>query len=163
MRVKHSFKPIYDKNSKVLILGSIPSIKSRENGFYYSHPQNRFWKTLSLVYNEQIGNSIDDKTIFLLKHNIALYDVLKSCDITSSSDQSIKNPVPNDLNRIIKESKIKTIFTTGRKAYELYQKYCYPKTNIKAIYLPSPSPAKCPKGIDEKLINEYTQIKEFTK
>lgn len=162
MKVIHTLKPIYNENSKVLILGSIPSIKSREVGFYYSHPKNRFWKTLEKVYSEKIGDSIRDKINFLIKHNIALFDVLKSCDISSSKDSSIKNPIPNNLNPILKEANIKAIFTTGQKAYQLYQKYCYPKTGIKAILLPSTSPANCPKGIEEKLINAYSQIKEYT-
>lgn len=160
MKVTHPLNPIYDKNSKVLILGTMPSVKSREIGFYYANPQNRFWKTLSKVFNEKIGNTTEDRIDFLLKHNIALFDVLKSCDISSSSDTTIKNPIPNDLLPIINSSQIKTIFTTGKKAYELYNKYCYPKTKIKSIYLPSPSPANCPKGIEEKLFNEYIQIKE---
>lgn len=163
MQVYHPLKPIYDSNSKVLILGTMPSVKSRELGFYYGHPKNRFWSTLSKVYNEQIGDTKESKIDFLLKNNIALYDVLKSCDISSSSDNSIKNPVPNNLFPIIQNSKIEYIFTTGKKAYDLYMKYCYKDTNIKAILLPSPSPANCPKGIEEKLFNEYSKIKELTK
>lgn len=162
MHVNHTLKPIYDKNSKVLILGSIPSVKSREIGFYYSHPKNRFWVTLERVYNEKIGNTIQEKIMFLKEHYIALFDVLKSCDISSSSDSSIKQPVFNDLIPIIKGSNIKVIFTTGRKAYQLYQKYCYPKTKIEAIYLPSTSPANCPNGIDKKLENAYIKVKNFT-
>ena len=162
MKVFHKLKPIYDKNSKVLILGSIPSQKSRELGFYYAHPKNRFWSTLANIYNEDIPNTIEEKTNFLIKHYIALFDVLAECDIKSSNDQSIKDPIPNDLIPIINHSNIKTIFTAGKKAYELYQKYCYPKTKINAIYLPSTSPANCPKGIKEKLIKEYSKIKEMT-
>lgn len=162
MRVNHTLKPVYNKDSKVLVLGSIPSIKSREIGFYYSNPNNRFWKTLENVYNEKIGESKKEKINFLEKHNIALFDVLKSCDILSSSDSSIKNPVPNDLMPIIKNSNIKVIFTTGKKAYKLYQKYCYNITKIEAIYLPSTSPANCKKGIDEILNKAYGKIKEYT-
>lgn len=162
MKVNHTLEPIYNKNSRVLILGSMPSIKSRKIGFYYAHPQNRFWKTLASVYQEEIGKTIKDKIEFLRIHHIALYDVLKSCDISSSSDGSIKNPVPNDFSDILEHSNIKAIFTTGQKAYQLYQKYCYPTTKIKAIPLPSTSPANCPKGIDEKLKISYQQIKEFT-
>ncbi len=161
MVVFHPLDPIYDFNSKVLILGTIPSIKSREKNFYYAHPKNRFWSTLSRVYQEDIGDTIEDKKAFLLKHGIALFDVLKSCDISSSSDSTIKNPVPNDFTTILNNSNIRIVFTTGRTAYKLYQKYCYPKTNIEAICLPSPSPANCPKGIEEKLYYEYSKIKEF--
>ncbi len=161
MLVEHPLKPIYNSESKVLILGTMPSIKSRERNFYYAHPQNRFWKNLSKVFDEPIGETNEERINFLLTNHIALFDVLKSCDISSSSDSSIKNPIPNDLTPILKESKINTIFTTGKKAYTLYQKYCYPKTNIKAILLPSPSPANCPKGIEEKLYKEYSQIKDI--
>ena len=165
MKVFHTLKPIYDKSSKVLILGSMPSVKSREVGFYYGHPRNRFWSTLSKVYNEEIKDTKDtkeDKVKFLIKHNIALFDVLKSCEITSSSDATIKNPVSNDLSDILKSSNIKAIFTTGTKAYTLYQKYIYPKTKIKAIPLPSTSPANSKKDIEEILINAYSQIKDYT-
>lgn len=162
MRINHTIDPIYDKNSKVLILGSIPSIKSREIGFYYGHPKNRFWKTLSLVYKEEIGKTKEEKIIFLKKHKIALFDVIKSCIIEGYSDSSIKSPIPNNLKPVLKNSKIKTIFTTGNKAYQLYNKYIYPKTGIPAIKLPSTSPANCKKGIQEQLVKEYKKIKEIT-
>lgn len=160
MIVNHPLSPIYDSNSMVLILGTMPSIKSREERFYYAHPKNRFWTTLSKVFNEEVGNTKDDKIRFLLKHHIALFDVLKSCEISSSSDSSIKEPVTNDFTDILKNSKIKYIFTTGKTAYHLYQKYCYPLTKIEAIYLPSTSPANCPKGIEDKLFQEYKRIRE---
>lgn len=163
MKVIHPLKPIYDENSQVLILGTMPSVKSREQNFYYAHPQNRFWKTLARVFLTEIGETPEEKTNFLLKNNIALFDVLKSCEINSSSDVSIKNPVPNNLLPILKNSKITTIFTTGKKAYELYNKYCLPKTKINAIYLPSPSPANCPKNIENILVSEYQQIKDCIK
>ncbi len=162
MKVTHTFPPIYDANSKVLILGSIPSVKSREVGFYFSHPKNRFWSTLAKVYNVEIGNSIEEKKAFLLQHNIALFDCVKSCDINASSDSSIKNVIPNDISNILKNTHIQAIFTAGKKAYQLYQKYIYPKTNIEAIYLPSTSPANCPKGIEETLFISYSIIKEYT-
>ena len=111
MKVLHELNPIYDENSKVLILGTIPSIKSRELGFYYAHPKNKFWKTLSLIYNEELPITIEEKINFLTKHHIALYDVLASCDIDSSSDSSIKNPVPNNLIPIIQNSKITTMYS----------------------------------------------------
>ena len=162
MKVIHPLNPIYDSNSTVLILGTMPSIQSREKNFYYAHPKNRFWETLSNVYNEPIGNSKEEKIEFLLKHQIALFDVLKSCDIDSSKDQSIKNPIANDFTEILNHTEIKTIFTTGKKAYQLYQKHCYPKTKIEAIYLPSTSPCNCPKGIEEKLENAYKILLEYT-
>lgn len=160
MKVKHTLKPIYDESSKVLILGSLPSVKSREIGFYYGHPKNRFWSTLEKVFKEKIGNTKEEKINFLKKHHIALFDVVKECDISSSSDASIKNVIPNNLKPILKNSNIKTIFTTGTKAHKLYKKYIYPKTKIEDITLPSTSPANCRKGIEELLTKEYRKIKE---
>lgn len=162
MRVLHTLKPVYDLESKILILGSMPSVKSREIGFYYGHPKNRFWQTLESIYDEKIENNNKAKENFLLKHHIALFDVIKSCDIESSSDSTIKNIVPNDLTDIIKNSKIDTIFTTGQKAYKLYQKYCYPVVKIEAIPLPSTSPANCKKGIEEELKKTYSIVKKYT-
>lgn len=150
----HNLEPIYDKDSKVLILGSFPSVKSREVASYYAHPQNRFWKILESLYNEEII----DKKAFLLKHHIALWDVIASCDIKGSSDTSIKNVKVNDINKIIKTSKIEKIFTTGKKAYNLYNKYLLEETKIEAIYLPSPSPANASMSLEE-LVNEYKKIK----
>ena len=158
MKVYHTLEPIYNQNSKVLILGSIPSVKSREDNFYYAHPRNRFWKTLSKVYNEEIT----DKKEFLLKHKIALFDVIKECDIEASSDSTIKNVIPNDLSEILENSEIEAIFTTGTKAYTLYQKYIYPKTKIEAIPLPSTSPANSKKDIEEILFESYLKIKDYT-
>lgn len=162
MYVIHPFEPIYDKDSKVLILGSIPSVKSREVGFYYGHPRNRFWKTLEKVYGEEIGLLKQQKIDFLKRHQIALFDVLKACEITSSKDSSIKNPFPNDFSSILEKAKIQAIFTTGRKAYQLYYKYCFPKTKLEAKLLPSPSPLNCRKGIEQQLVSTYSQIREIT-
>ena len=160
MKVKHTLKPIYDNNSQVLILGSMPSVKSREIGFYYGHPKNRFWKTLEKVFQEEIGSTTEEKISFLTKHHIALYDVIKECEIKSSSDSSIKDIIPNDIRPIINNSKIKTIFTTGTKAHQLYKKYIYPKTKIVDIPLPSTSPANWKKGIEITLIEKYKKIKD---
>lgn len=157
--VTHEFGPFYQQNSKVLILGSIPSKQSRIQGFYYGHPKNRFWKIIATVFNESLPNTIDEKKVLLKKHQIALWDVLASCEIHGSSDHSIENPTINDISSLLDKTQITTIFTTGRKAYQLYQKYCYPITNIEAIYLPSTSPANCKKGIEEELINAYQKIK----
>ena len=162
MLVFHTLDPIYFNDSKVLILGSMPSLKSRELGFYYTHPKNRFWTTLEKVYNTKIGNSKEEKIVFLKTNKIALFDVLQSCEISSSSDSSIKNPVANDLSTILNNSSITTIFTTGRKAYTLYKKFCYPNTKIEAIYLPSTSATNCPKNIDDILFSYYKKIKEKT-
>lgn len=159
-KVNHELNPIYNKDSKVLILGTIPSVKSRELGFYYSHSQNRFWNILADLFNEKIPFTIKEKKDFLIRHHIALWDVLKECDIENSSDNSIKNPIINDINLIIKDSNIKAIFTTGRKATDLYNRYCYQKTNIKCIYLPSTSPANCAIKYNE-LKDKYCRILDY--
>ena len=159
--VTHEFPPFYRANSKILILGSIPSKKSREEGFYYAHPKNRFWSTLATVFNENTPLSLKEKQDFLIRHNIALWDVLESCTINGSSDSSIENIVCNDIKSLLDKTKICYIFTTGRKATTLYQKYCEEKTGIKTTYLPSTSPANCPKNIETILFNAYKQIKEI--
>lgn len=142
MKISHPFKPVYNKNSTILILGSFPSIKSREINFYYGHPQNRFWKILEKIYNEKIENNAEDKTEFLLKNNIALWDTIKECDIVSSSDSSIRNAIPNDINTIIKNSNIRAIFCNGNTSYKLFMKYFKDSfKGIDIICLPSSSPA----------------------
>ena len=152
----HPFPPIYDKNSKILLLGSFPSVKSRETKFYYGNPKNRFWIVLAKLFNEECPLSIDSKTKFLLRHNIALWDTLKSCSITGSSDNSIKNPIPNDFDKIIAESKISQIFCIGKTSYTLFSRL----TNLNALYLPSPSPANCAMSID-KLVDSYKIILNY--
>ena len=159
MKVMHEFKPIYDNKSKILILGTMPSIKSRANKFYYSNPTNRFFKIMETLFNTKLLNN-DDKKAFLLKNKIALWDVCKECDILASSDSSIKNIIPNDISIILKSSPIKAIFTTGKTAYKLYQKYIFPTTKIEAISLPSSSSANASYSLD-KLINEYQIILKF--
>ncbi len=160
VKVKHTLNPFYDSNSKILILGSMPSVKSRELGFYYMHPQNRFWKVLADVLNEPMPSIVDERQALLKKYHIALWDVLASCDIDGSSDSSIKNAKPNDINQLLKETKITAIFVTGKKALTLYNKLCLPKTNISCIYLPSTSPANCAFSSDA-LINEYKKILDY--
>ena len=155
-RLSHPIPPIYDKESEVLILGSFPSVKSRAVNFYYGHSQNQFWSLLKDVFNEEIN----DKKAFLLKHHIALWDVIKSCEIEGSQDSKIRNVKVNNINKIIKESKIKTIFTTGKTATNLYHKYIESKTKIKSIYLPSTSPLYRILKYEEKL-KSYQQIKKY--
>lgn len=157
MKVKHELKPIYNKDSEILILGSIPSVKSRELGFYYMHPQNRFWHVLAAIYKEDFPKTKEEKIEFLTRHKIALWDVLASCNITSSSDASIKNIKVNNIEKLIKETNIKKVYTTGKKAYDIYQKEIAKKTGIEAIYLPSTSPANATFNT-EKLINEYKKM-----
>ncbi|MBR1413640.1 MAG: DNA-deoxyinosine glycosylase [Bacilli bacterium] len=156
MKVIHTLNPIYDSNSKILILGSMPSVKSRQLNFYYANPQNRFWPVLERLFN----TSINDKINFLLNNYIALWDVIKSCDIDGSNDASIKNVEVNDVNYILKNSNITKIFVTGKKAYELYNKYLFKETNIEAICLPSPSSANAKYSLDD-LVKEYIVIKQF--
>lgn len=160
MKVIHKIPPIYTENSKILILGTIPSPKSRENSIFYGHPQNRFWKVLSQILKEPFPNTNDEKINIAKKHNIAIWDVLYSCDIEGASDNSIKNPVPNDLNKIINQSQIKYIFTTGTKAFQLYNRYCLENTGIEAILLPSTSPANFRYNV-EKLCLEYSIILNY--
>ena len=158
--VKHEIPPIYNKNSKILILGSFPSVKSRESQFFYHHPQNRFWKVLSSVLDKDTPITIDEKKDFLLDNNIALWDVIASCYIEGSSDSRIKNVVANDLNKIIDTCDIKQIFCNGGKSFELYKKYCEKNTNLKAIKLPSTSPANARFSL-EKLVEDWKVIQDY--
>ena len=137
----HPFSPVYDDSSEILILGSLPSVKSRENAFYYGHPQNRFWRVLAEIYGMDVPNTAEEKTSFLLTNHIALWDVIQSCDIRGSSDSSIRNVVPTDLSRIIKVANIRHIYANGKTAAGLYQKYQRPLTGIEIVPLPSTSPA----------------------
>lgn len=162
-KVSHTFNPVYDENSQVLILGTIPSPKSREHGFYYGHPQNRFWRIISDVLGEPLPNTIDEKKSLLLTHHIALWDVLASCDIAGAKDSSIKNAVANDFGEILSGTCIAAIFTTGMKATKLYQQLCYPKTNVPSTYLPSSSPANCGNFTYEELVSEYSKICNYLK
>lgn len=139
----HTIAPLWDTDSRVLILGTMPSPKSREAGFFYGHPQNRFWKAMAAVLQQDTPETIAQKQTFLHKNHIALTDVLQSCEIIGASDASIKNPVPRDLSEILNGAKIGAVFTNGKKATELYQKLIYPVTKIKSVYLPSTSPANC--------------------
>ena len=140
-QVTHPIAPVYDKQSKILILGSFPSVKSRKGEFFYHHPQNRFWRVLAAVCGEETPGTIPEKRAFLLEHGIALWDVIASCEITGSSNASIKNAVPNDLRRILKQADIRQIFTNGQTAHRLYQKYLAGETRLPEIALPSTSPA----------------------
>ena len=139
--IKHPWNAIYDEYSKVLILGSLPSPKSRESDFYYGHPQNRFWKVLAAIFNEAVPQTIEEKQTMLLRNNIAIWDVIDECDIEGASDASIKNVVPTRIKDIIASSQIKKVICNGAKAYELYCKYQLEETAIPAVKLPSTSPA----------------------
>lgn len=142
--VTHTFGPVFDAHSKILILGSVPSVKSREQQFYYGHPQNRFWKVISAVFDESVPVTIEEKKAFLLRNRIALWDVVESCDIIGSSDSSIRNVKANDMETILGEADIRAIFVNGGKAYELFVKYCgqyVQKDKPRLVKLPSTSPA----------------------
>lgn len=159
MKVMHELKPIYNENSKILILGSMPSVLSRKNNFYYANPTNRFWQIMETIFSSNL-NSNQEKIDFLYKNSIALWDVIASCEINGSSDSSIKNVKVNNINKIIKETNIKTIFVTGKTALKYYNKYIYPKTKKEAIYLPSPSSANASFSLN-KLVNNYQIILSF--
>ena len=154
--LSHNFGPIYSNNSEILILGSFPSVKSREVNFYYGHPQNRFWKVISNVYNSNLPLNIEEKIDFLHKNHIALWDTIDSCDIIGSSDSSIKNVITTDINIILNSANIKKIFCNGNTSYKLYMKYLFPKTDKLAIKLPSTSPANAAFSL-EKLIKIWTE------
>lgn len=160
--IVHPFEPIFNENAKVLILGSIPSPKSREQGFYYGHPQNRFWKVLSKIFKEKLPMTNEEKKEFILNHHLALWDVVKRCEIKGASDSSIQNVEVNDIKTLIKQTKIKYIITTGKKADALYQKYLSKSINISSISLPSTSPANCAMKEDQ-LIEHYQILKKLAK
>ena len=154
MQVFHTLDPLYEKDSKVLILGSMPSVISRRNNFYYAHPQNRFWPILAQIFHTPL-TTIQEKKQFLRANHIALWDVLAACEITGSSDASIKNIKVNDIPGLIQKTNIQYIFCTGKKAYDIFQKYL--KVNIPVFYLPSPSSANASFTF-AKLVEEYTII-----
>ena len=150
--------PLFDKNSKTLILGSFPSVKSREAGFFYAHPQNRFWKVIAGVFGEDVPLTVADKKALILNNGLALYDSVYSCEINGSSDSSMKNVVPSDLTPIIQNSKITKVFVNGRTAEKYYVKYSLNDTGINGVVLPSTSPANAAWSL-ERLIDEWSIIK----
>ena len=158
MRVVHPLEPIFDEHSRALILGTMPSPKSREVRFYYGHPQNRFWRVLAAVFDCAVPTTNDERREFVLSHRLALWDVLRSCEITGASDASIKNAVANDLSVILDHAPIRAIFCTGTRAVALYHRLIEPKTGIAAIALPSTSPANCAVSF-EALCAAYAQIR----
>ncbi len=155
--IKHPFPPLFDKNSKILILGSFPSVKSREQMFFYGHPKNRFWKVISGVFGEKTPETIDEKKELILRNNLALWDVLASCEIEGSADSSIKNAVANDLTPIFEGAKIEKIFVNGKTAEKYYNKYIKLDTKKEAICLPSTSPANAAWS-EARLIDAWSVI-----
>ena len=157
--IVHPIPPLYDENCKILILGSFPSVKSREAMFFYGHPQNRFWKLMAVLFDEAYPQTIEEKKSLVLKHHIAMWDTIRSCTITGSSDSSIKDVVPNDLSVILDNSRVERIFCNGATSYRLYMKYIYPTTGVKAVKLPSTSPANAAFNL-ERLLTEWSMIKD---
>lgn len=157
--LRHPFPAIYALDSRILILGSFPSVKSREQKFFYGHPQNRFWRIMAALLGTDIPQTTEEKRAFLLAHRIALWDVIASCDIAGSSDASIRNAVPNDLSPILETASVRQIFTNGGTAHRLYRKYIYPLTGREDIVLPSSSPANAARSLDA-LIDAWQIVRE---
>ena len=155
--VVHTIPPLYDSHSRVLLLGSIPSPKSREIGFFYGHPQNRFWRVLAAVLGEPVPQSIEEKRAMCLKHHVALWDTIARCDIAGASDLGIRDAEPNDIGKLVRESEITRIFATGGKSAELYRKLIEPQLHIPITQLPSTSPANAAWSLD-RLIEAYRVI-----
>ena len=157
--VIHPIPPVYNEHSRVLVLGSFPSVKSREQGFFYGHPQNRFWKVLSILGGCDVPTSIEEKRNLLLKMGIAVWDVIASCEIVGSSDSSIKNVQPNDLKSILDNSSVTKIYVNGKTAKKYYDKYLLKSTGVEAVCLPSTSPANAVYTL-ERLVAEWKVITE---
>ena len=158
-RIDHPFGPLYSEHSRILILGSFPSVKSREQNFFYGHPQNRFWKVLAAVFDVPVPKTIDEKKELIISHDLALWDSIASCEITGSSDASIKNAKANDLRIILDNCNIEQIYCNGRKSHELYCKYIEADTGRKAVCLPSTSPANAQWSLD-RLTEAWSVIKQ---
>lgn len=156
-RVRHPLEPVADERSRVLILGTMPSPKSRETGFYYNHPQNRFWRVMAALFDEPVPQANDEKRALVLRHGIALWDVLAECTIEGANDGTIAECVPNDINVILGRAPIEAIFCTGAKATELYRRYCEPSCGIACTRLPSTSPANAATSLNQ-LIEAYRAI-----
>lgn len=155
----HEIEPVFDEHSKIMILGSFPSVKSREGKFFYHHPQNRFWKVLAGILECEVPETVEEKKQMLLKNGIAVWDVIASCEIEGSSDSSIKNVIPNDLTKILTCADIRQIYTNGATASKLYKKYCLGKTHMEDIKLPSTSPANAAYSL-KRLLEEWKIIHE---
>lgn len=147
----HPFPPTWDKHSEILILGSFPSVKSREMAYFYGHPQNRFWRIVGALYEDDIPHTVEERRVFLLRHHIALWDVIASCTIVGSSDSSIRDAVPNDIRPILTGAPIRGIYTNGQTSFRLYRKYILPEIGRDAVCLPSTSPANAAWSFDRLL------------
>ncbi len=157
--ITHPIPPFYQADSRILILGSFPSVKTRESGFFYGHPQNRFWKVAAAVFADAVPVSVEEKRAFLMRHHIAAWDVIASCTIEGSSDSSIRDVTPNDLRPVLADSAVTQIYVNGRTAEKMYQKYTQPLLGRPAVCLPSTSPANAAWSL-EKLTEAWQRIRE---
>ena len=155
--ILHPIEPTYDKSSRILILGSFPSVKSREMMYFYGHPQNRFWKVVAALYQEEVPMTVPERHAFLLRNRIAAWDSIHQCTIIGSSDSSIKDVIPNDLSPILETAPIEQIYCNGKKSWEMYHKYIEPATGREAVTLPSTSPANAAWSL-EKLVESWRVI-----
>lgn len=160
-RLVHPLAPVWDENSRVLILGTMPSPASRSAGFYYGHPRNRFWPTVARVFAEPVPQTTAERRAFALRHGIALWDVLHSCEIVGASDASIRNPQPNPVAELLQRAPIRSIVTTGTTAARLYRRFLRAQTGMDAIALPSTSPANCRPGIEAQLAEAYGVLRRL--
>mgnify|MGYP001087025818 CR=1 FL=1 len=151
--MNHTFEPVYDGNSRVLILGTFPSVKSRENRFYYGHPQNRFWKVTAALTDSPLPTTIEQKKAMLLAGGIAIWDVIASCRIVGSSDSSIRDVTVNDIGGLLEKTDVEAVFCNGDKAFRLYERYCFPVCRKEALKLPSTSPANAAWSLDRLIQN----------
>ena len=155
-KLSHPIPPLFDENSEILILGSFPSVRSREVMFFYGHKQNRFWRVMARLFNSETPETTEEKTRLILENHFALWDVIASCEIDGSADSTIRSVVPNDLSVILNHAPIKKIFVNGKKAFSLYQKYIEPVTGIPAVSLPSTSPANASYS-EDRLASEWSR------
>ena len=158
-RVEHPFPPLFNSESKTLILGSFPSVKSREAMFFYGHPQNRFWKLIALLCGEDVPVTTEEKSALILNNRLALWDSVQSCTVTGSSGSSVRDVVPNDLSVIFENSRVNRVFCNGALSYKMYTKYILPQTGVAAVKLPSTSPANAAYSL-ELLAEEWKVIFE---
>lgn len=160
-RIVHPLAPVFDGQSRALVLGTMPSPASRAAGFYYCHPQNRFWRVLAALWKSPMPETNKERATFALRHRIALWDVLATCEIAGASDASISNPQPNDLARVIDAVPIAAVFTTGSKASALYRKLCAPSfPGLPHVALPSTSSANARMRLDD-LVAAYEPLKRI--
>ena len=158
-RIRHPFGPLFGPESRILILGSFPSVKSREQNFFYGHPQNRFWKVIAALFDQPVPATIPEKKELILSHGLALWDSIASCVITGSSDASIRDVRANDLRIILDSCPIERIYCNGQKSHEMYNKYILPVLGREAVCLPSTSPANAQWSL-EKLTAAWAVLKE---